>query len=88
MCISEAYASMKTAVIDYWKGKIELSTMDDVLPLTIYAVSMADLSHPASEFNIMDDYLRINDRGFEIERKLLTNFDVSIQYTNISPFRR
>lgn len=56
--------------------------MDDVLPLTIYAVAMADLTHPVSEYNIMDDYLSIYDKGFELERKLLTNFDVSIKYVN------
>ena len=47
------------AIVDFWKGKVELNTMDDVLPLTIYAVAMADLSHPASELNLMEDYLRI-----------------------------
>ena len=73
---------MKTAIVDYWKGKLELNTMDDVLPLTIYAVSMAELTHPASEFNLLEDYLRINDKGFDFERKLLTNFDVSIRYIN------
>ena len=56
--------------------------MDDVLPLTIYAVAMAELSHPASEFNIMEDYLRNYDKGFDFERKLLTNFDVSIRYVS------
>lgn len=56
--------------------------MDDVLPLTIYVVSMADISHPASELNILDDYLRIYDKGYEFERKLLTNFEVSIRYIN------
>lgn len=56
--------------------------MDDVLPLTIYAVAMAELSHPASELNIMEDYLSIYDKGFEYEKKLLTNFDVSIKYIN------
>lgn len=56
--------------------------MDDVLPLTIYAVAMADLSHPASEINLLEDYLRLHDKGFEFERKLLTNFDVSIRYIN------
>jgi hypothetical protein len=81
-CISESFASLKTAIVDYWKGKVELCTMDDVLPLTIYAVSMAELSHPASELNIMEDYLRIHERGFDLERKLLTNFDVSIRYIN------
>ena len=56
--------------------------MDDVLPLTIYAVAMAELSHPASELNIMEDYLSIYDKGFEYEKKLLCNFDVSIKYIN------
>lgn len=56
--------------------------MDDVLPLTIYVVAMSDLSHPASELNIMEDYLSLYDKGFDFERKLLTNFDVSIRYTN------
>jgi len=56
--------------------------MDDVLPLSIYVVAMSELSHPASEFNIMEDYLSLYDKGFEFERKLLTNFDVSIRYIN------
>ena len=56
--------------------------MDDVLPLTIYIVAMAELSHPASQFNMLDDYLRIYDKGFELEKKLLTNFDVSVKYIN------
>ena len=56
--------------------------MDDVLPLTIYCVTMADLLNPASEFNLMEDFLRIYDKGFEFEKKLLTNFDVSVKYIN------
>ena len=68
--------------MDYWKGKVELNTMDDVLPLTIYCVSMAELQNPASEFNLMEDYLRIYDKGFEFEKKLLTNYDVSVKYIN------
>jgi hypothetical protein len=81
-CITESFQCLKTAIVDYWKGKIELFQMDDVLPLTIYAVAMAELSHPASELNIMEDYLSIYDKGFEHERKLLTNFDVSIRYVS------
>ena len=30
----------------------------------------------------MEDYLSIYDKGFEYEKKLLTNFDVSIRYVN------
>ena len=40
------------------------------------------MSHPASELNIMEDYLSIYDKGFEYEKKLLCNFDVSIKYIN------
>jgi len=56
--------------------------MDDVLPLTIYCVAMADLSHAASDFGMMEDFIRVYDKGFEYEKKLLTNFDVSIRYVN------
>ena len=56
--------------------------MDDVLPLSIYVMAMAELSHPASEFNMLDDYLRIYDKGYDLEKKLLCNFDVSIKYIN------
>lgn len=30
----------------------------------------------------MEDYLSITDKGFEFERRLLTNLDVSIRYIN------
>lgn len=40
-CLSESFACLKTAIVDHWKGKVELNTMDDVLPLTIYVVAMA-----------------------------------------------
>jgi len=43
---------------------------------------MAELSHPASHRNMMEDYLRCNERGFDLERKLLCNFDGGIRYVN------
>lgn len=82
ICISEAFAGLKTVIVDHWKGKVELNTMDDVLPLTIYCVCMSSLTHPASEFNMIEDYLGVYDKGFEFEKKLLTNFDVSVKYIN------
>jgi hypothetical protein len=58
--LSASFGSLKAAVVDYSKGKYELSEMDDVLPLSIYVVSMAELSHPSSHRNMMEDYLRCN----------------------------
>ena len=78
-CLSLSYACLKSEVVDYYKGKFELESMDDVLPLTIYCTAMADLSHAASLRNIMEDYLRIND-NLEFEKKLLCNFDCAVRY--------
>jgi hypothetical protein len=56
--------------------------MDDVLPLSIYTVAMSELSHPASLHNMMEDYLKANENrsGFDLERKLLTNFSCAVLY--------
>lgn len=59
-CLSASFEKLKTAVVDHHKGKLELSAMDDVLPLSIYTVSMANLSNPASLQQMMSDYLRCN----------------------------
>ena len=42
-CLSASFEKLKTIVVDHHKGKFELSAMDDVLPLSIYTVSMANL---------------------------------------------
>jgi len=59
-CLSASFERLKTAVVDQHKGKFELSTMDDVLPLSIYVVSMANLERPSRHKNMMEDYLRCN----------------------------
>ena len=79
-CLSASFGSLKSAVVEHHKGRFELESMDDVLPLTIYCVSRADLSHPASHRNMMEDYLRQCTKGFDLERKLLCNFDCGVQY--------
>ena len=83
-CLSSAFAQLKSAVVDHHKGRLELQTMDDVLPLSIYMVAMSELSHPASLYNMMDDYLRANDgrSGFDLERKLLANFQGALIFTS------
>lgn len=59
-CLSASFGSLKAAAVDYSKGKYELAEMDDVLPISIYVVALAELSHPASHRNMMEDYLRSN----------------------------
>lgn len=37
-CVIDSFSNMKASIVDYWKGKVELQAMDDILPLTIYTV--------------------------------------------------
>lgn len=82
VCLSLMNASLKTEVVDHHRGRLELEAMDDVLPLFIYCVAMSNLKHAASCYNMMDDYLRQID-NFELERKLLCNYDVAVKYVRL-----
>jgi hypothetical protein len=81
---------MKTAVVDHFQGRRELSAMDDVLPISIYIISQVELPHIVSHFNMLDDYIKMNDimskqRGgtnYELEKKILTNYNCGILYVS------
>ena len=74
---------MKTIVLDYWKGKHELSTMDDQLPVVIYIVSQVHSEHFASEVSMLLDYAAELDN----EQRTLINIDSAITYL-ITDFTR
>jgi hypothetical protein len=71
---------MKTSIVDYYKGKFELATMDDVVPMFIYVVSLADLTHLQTEINFLEDYINLVEKGLERELRLITNIQVAHQY--------
>ena len=58
--------------------------MDDVLPLSIYIISQVNIKNIGTEFNIIEDFIKINEErgksGFEHEKRLLTNFNGGIDY--------
>lgn len=65
--------------------------MDDILPLTIYVVAMAEVSHMVSHFNMLEDFIKINEsqgfsRGgginYEAEKRMLTNFNCGVLYVS------
>ena len=69
-CLSESHSSLKTAVVDFHKGKVsfvvfisqmELDAMDDILPLTIYVVSQAKIVNLASELALLEDFIKVCD---------------------------
>ena len=78
-CILSAIATMKTLVLDYWKGKVELESMDDELPLLIFVVARNEDQYFASEISLLLDYSKTSV-SLESEYRLLTNFHASISY--------
>lgn len=78
-CLLEAMTLMKTCVIDYWKGKEELKTMDDRLPVVIYIISQIQAENLPSQIRFLQDYIA-DSAGFENEQRILTDIGSSIHY--------
>jgi Vacuolar sorting protein 9 (VPS9) domain len=78
-CILESATNMKTTVIDYWKGKEELETMDDQLPVIIFIVCKTNLDSLPAQIEFLIDYTRFNT-GVDNEHRLLINYDAAISY--------
>jgi hypothetical protein len=78
-CCLNAVASMKTAVVDYWKGREELSSMDDELPILTYVVGKAKVQHFNAEIALLLDYV---DRSSKLEReqRLLINLEAAAKF--------
>ena len=65
--------------------------MDDILPLTIYVVSQAQVPGIVSEFKMLEDYIKIAEMqgckrsgsvNFELEKKILTNYNCGVIYVS------
>lgn len=70
------HSLMKSAVVDFHKGKEEMYSMDDELPIMIYILLRANLKNGFAEFNFIDDYVQF-DPSLESEKRLMTNLKVS-----------
>ena len=81
--VIDFFSNMKASIVDYWKGKVELTTMDDILPLVIYAVWYWNCDHFASEIHFLKDFVNVsgNESTEAIERTLV-NIEMGIQYVN------
>ncbi len=77
-----ANSMMRTSVVDFHKGKLELSTMDDELPLTIYVLSQTKVANLMAELSLIDDYIRFFQE-YESELRLITNLRVIFKILEI-----
>lgn len=81
--VIDFFSNMKSSIVDYWKGKVELTTMDDILPLVIYTVWYCNWENFASEINFLKDFVKFaGNETTESAERTLTNIEMGIQYVN------
>jgi hypothetical protein len=59
-------------------GKVEISSMDDILPVMIYVAAKAQVDCFPVYVQIVDDYIRIRDT-FELEERVITTLHVAVE---------
>jgi len=74
-CLLKMAALLQTEILDYWKGKLELQSMDQELPLLIYVLSKTQVRGLTAELRFLLDYVGSRDE-FEGEQRLLVNCEV------------
>ena len=78
-CLLMSVAALKTAVVEFWRGKEELEAMDDLLPIIIFVLVQSTVTSPAAQIGLLQDYVGRAGR-YENEARLLINFEVSVKY--------
>ncbi len=70
------HSFMKSSVVEYHKGREEILSMDEELPIMIYVVLMSKVENIVSELSYVDDYVNL-DPSLESEKRLMTNIKVN-----------
>jgi Vacuolar sorting protein 9 (VPS9) domain len=76
-CLISTVACMKSCVVEYWKGSVEIQTMDDELPLLMYLLLISKIQNPQAEFNILSLYV---SEKLENESRIILNFVSAVSY--------
>ena len=78
--LTESALELRNSILDYTKGKLELESMDDELPLCMYLVTQIKVSNFLAELNLIQDYLQYTLRDKMIQNKVVTNLISSTLY--------
>ena len=78
--LTQSALELRNSILDYTKGKIELESMDDELPICMYLVTQIKVSNFLAELNLIQDYLQYTLRDKMIQNKVVTNLISSVLY--------
>lgn len=59
LCVQETFSLIKVCCLYEHNGKLEIASMDDVLPVMIYVVAKAQVENFPVFVKIIDDYVRL-----------------------------
>ena len=78
--LTQSALELRNSILDYTKGKSELESMDDELPLCMYLVTQIKVSNFLAELNLVQDYIQYSLRDKMIQNKVVTNLISSALY--------
>ena len=71
---------IRTYILEYTKGKYELDSMDDELPIIIYITTQIKVDNIFAELNIVEEYIKCILRNNLIQNKMVTNLMSSLGF--------
>lgn len=76
-CYLNMISLMKAAIIDYSKGKVEISRTQDEVKIISYVIIKSNVKNPSAEIELIKDYL-----GFKLgaDTKGIVNINAAINY--------
>lgn len=78
-CLVMAHSSMRGAVVKYTKAKVDIESMDDELPITIFIVSRVKNLQFFSHLQYISSYLNCKEES-DHQQKMVENLIVGVEY--------
>jgi len=78
LVVQQTFSEVKTDCLISHKGKVELSSMDELLPVMIFVTVRAGIRNFPVLVKIIDDYVR-SKNVFELEERVITTLYVAIE---------
>lgn len=74
-CLLTVIGTMRSIVVEYWRGKEELMSMDDELPVLMFIVMRSSVKRPLAQVWFLRDY--VGD-SYENEKRILVNMESAV----------
>ncbi|MCQ2816807.1 MAG: VPS9 domain-containing protein, partial [archaeon] len=78
--LTQSNLELRNTILDISKGKLELDSMDDELPIIIYIATQIKTNYIIAQLNFIDDYLKCTLKDDLFQNKMITNLLSSITY--------